>query len=52
MLARIKSVQATFLVSVLDCGDAVYMHAASCTLHLFDPVYRSALRFITNSGSL
>lgn len=42
-------VLSTFM-SVLDYGDILYCHAASSTLHQLNPVYHSALRFITNDN--
>ncbi len=34
-------------MSVLDYGDAMYMHESSQSWHALDPVYHGALRFIT-----
>ena len=47
--ARKKIVQAV-LLSVIDYGDILYMHANSSSLKMLDSVYHAALRFVSNSG--
>ena len=47
--SRKQVIQATIL-SVLDYGDIVYMHAAHSSLKPLDAVYHSALRFITGDA--
>lgn len=47
-----KTIVQSLLLSVLDYGDIVYMHASSSTLKLLDAVYHSALRFVTGDGFL
>uniref|UniRef100_A0A3B1IPA0 Reverse transcriptase domain-containing protein n=1 Tax=Astyanax mexicanus TaxID=7994 RepID=A0A3B1IPA0_ASTMX len=46
MHARKTIVEAT-LLSVLDYGDVIYKYESASSLKLLDPVYHSALRFIT-----
>ena len=36
-------------MSVLDYGDIIYRHTSASVLKLLDPVYHSALRFITDA---
>lgn len=48
--ARKKLVQ-SLLLSVLDYGDVIYMHAASSLLKKLDSVYHAAIRFVTSAGS-
>ena len=43
---RKRIVEAVFM-SVLDYADVIYRHAAPSTLKRLDPVYHSALWFIT-----
>ena len=49
MFCRKRVVEAVFL-SVLDYGDVIYRDASASTLKQLDPVYHSALRFITGDG--
>ena len=45
-----KIIVLSSFVSVLDYGDILYCHAAPSTLNQLNPVYHSALRFITNDN--
>ena len=47
-----KQLVATTFLSVLDCGDLLYMHTSAQCLHKVDTAYHASLRFITNCKAL
>ena len=48
-LCRKRIIESIFL-SVLDYGDVIYRHASHSVLKILDPVYHSAIRFITDDA--
>ena len=51
-LSNRKTIVQSVILSVLDYGDLIYMHASRSTLKPLDAVYHSALRFITGDSYL
>lgn len=45
-----KRLVAGLFMSQIDYGDIIYQFACPSTLSILDPLYRAALRFITNAG--